>query len=158
MRNRILVADNDARLFSGPLRAELDPTGAATDDRIAAALEAASAADVVEALPDGLDTRVAERGREFPVGSSSGCGWSGRCWPTRRSWCWWSRPARSTRTASVNPADWHVMRGVPRIARLSFGARRPNDPIQGCDVAGQVDAVGKDVRRSRPATRSTAAR
>ncbi len=54
------------------------------------------------------------------------------------------------RAASVNPADWHVMRGVPRIARLSFGARRPNDPIQGCDVAGQVDAVGKDVRSFAP--------
>jgi NADPH:quinone reductase-like Zn-dependent oxidoreductase len=27
--------------------------------------------------------------------------------------------------ASVNPADWHVMRGEPRIARLSFGLRGP---------------------------------
>ncbi|HEU4424794.1 MAG TPA: ABC transporter ATP-binding protein [Pilimelia sp.] len=68
VRERIVVADNDARLFSGPLRAELDPTGAATDDRIAAALVAASAIDVLEALPDGLDTVVAERGREFSGG------------------------------------------------------------------------------------------
>jgi ABC-type multidrug transport system fused ATPase/permease subunit len=68
VRERILVADNDARLFSGLLRAELDPTGAATDERIAAALAAASAADVLDALPDGLDTAVAEQGREFSGG------------------------------------------------------------------------------------------
>jgi ABC-type multidrug transport system fused ATPase/permease subunit len=68
LRERILVADNDARLFSGPLRAELDPSGGAGDDAIRAALQAASATDVVDALPDGLDTVVAERGREFSGG------------------------------------------------------------------------------------------
>jgi ABC-type multidrug transport system fused ATPase/permease subunit len=70
-RERILVADNDARLFSGPLRAELSPDGAAerpTDARIAAALEAASARDVVAGLPEGLDAEVTERGRAFSGG------------------------------------------------------------------------------------------
>ncbi|MFC7544940.1 ABC transporter ATP-binding protein [Plantactinospora sp. GCM10030261] len=68
VRRRILVADNDARLFSGPLRAELDPHDDADDDRIEAALAAASATDIVEALPNGLDAVVAERGREFSGG------------------------------------------------------------------------------------------
>jgi len=68
VRAVILVADNDARLFSGPLRAQLDPRATATDADIAAALAAASATDIVEALPDGLDAYVAERGREFSGG------------------------------------------------------------------------------------------
>lgn len=68
VRDLILVADNDARLFVGPLRAELDPRDRATDDQIWAALAAASATEVVEALPEGLDAIVAERGREFSGG------------------------------------------------------------------------------------------
>jgi ABC-type multidrug transport system fused ATPase/permease subunit len=68
VRERILVADNDARLFSGPLRAELDPRDSADDGVIHAALVAASATDIVDALPDGLGTVVAERGREFSGG------------------------------------------------------------------------------------------
>ena len=72
VRELIMVADNDARLFTGPLRAELaagrlsGPTP--SDEVLAAALQAASATDVVEALDDGLDTFVAERGREFSGG------------------------------------------------------------------------------------------
>lgn len=68
VRERILVADNDARLFSGRLRAELDPLDRADDDAVKAALAAASATDIVEALPEGWDTVVAERGREFSGG------------------------------------------------------------------------------------------
>ncbi|MCA2218616.1 ABC transporter ATP-binding protein [Jidongwangia harbinensis] len=65
VRKRILVADNDARLFSGPLRADLDPHGRGG---VAAALHTADATDIVEALPDGLDAEVAERGRSFSGG------------------------------------------------------------------------------------------
>jgi ABC-type multidrug transport system fused ATPase/permease subunit len=65
VRERILVADNDARLFSGPLRADLDPTGG---DLLPAALQAAAATDIIEALPDGLNSEVAERGRSFSGG------------------------------------------------------------------------------------------
>ena len=72
VREAILVSDNDARLFSGDLRVELDPWAgtdrAATDERIVEALVAASATDIVDALPDGLDAVVAERGREFSGG------------------------------------------------------------------------------------------
>lgn len=68
VRARILVADNNARLFSGPLREELDPVGDGDDARIVAALHAASAGEIVDALPEGLDAFVAERGREFSGG------------------------------------------------------------------------------------------
>lgn len=68
VRQRILVADNDARLFTGRLRDELDATGQASDDAVRAALVAASATDIVDALPAGLDAEVAERGREFSGG------------------------------------------------------------------------------------------
>ncbi|NUR30720.1 MAG: ABC transporter ATP-binding protein, partial [Catenulispora sp.] len=68
VRSLILVSDNDGRLFSGVLRAELDPHGTAGDEQIMAALTAASATEIVEALPAGLDTFVAERGREFSGG------------------------------------------------------------------------------------------
>ena len=52
--------------------------------------------------------------------------------------------------ASVNPADWHLLRGTPYIARLQLGLRKPKEPVLGCDVAGQVEAVGKDVTTLRP--------
>jgi ABC-type multidrug transport system fused ATPase/permease subunit len=68
VRRRILVADNGAALFAGRLRDELDITGRASDEDLADALRAACAEDIVEALPDGLDSRVAEAGREFSGG------------------------------------------------------------------------------------------
>ncbi|PWR05596.1 multidrug ABC transporter permease [Micromonospora acroterricola] len=68
VRARILVADNDAHLFTGRLRTELDPHDRDDDDVLTEALVAASATDIVEALPDGLDSLVAERGREFSGG------------------------------------------------------------------------------------------
>ncbi|NUW35274.1 ABC transporter ATP-binding protein [Nonomuraea sp. SMC257] len=68
VRSRILVADNGARLFTGRLRDELDVRGGASDDEVRRALRAACAEDIVEALPDGLEARVAEGGREFSGG------------------------------------------------------------------------------------------
>ncbi|MEO3744231.1 ABC transporter ATP-binding protein [Plantactinospora sp. B5E13] len=69
VRRRIMVADNGARLFSGALRAELDPHDTADVAAVEAALTAASATDIVEALPGGLAAgQVAERGREFSGG------------------------------------------------------------------------------------------
>ena len=54
------------------------------------------------------------------------------------------------RATSVNPADWHLMRGQPYIARLQFGLRKPKDAVAGCDVAGHVEAVGKNVSAFQP--------
>jgi ABC-type multidrug transport system fused ATPase/permease subunit len=68
VRQLILVGDNDARLFSGRLRDELTRGRSMEYERIQAALRAASAEDIIEALPDGLDADVAERGREFSGG------------------------------------------------------------------------------------------
>ena len=51
---------------------------------------------------------------------------------------------------SVNAADWHLVRGVPSIARLQLGLRKPSFGVPGCDVAGRVEAVGKDVTTLRP--------
>jgi ABC-type multidrug transport system fused ATPase/permease subunit len=68
LRDLILVADNDARLFSGLLRDELTGRKTTTDDRLNDILTAASAQDIVEAQPEGLDAMVAERGREFSGG------------------------------------------------------------------------------------------
>jgi NADPH:quinone reductase-like Zn-dependent oxidoreductase len=52
--------------------------------------------------------------------------------------------------SSVNAADWHLIRGEPRIARLQLGLRRPKNQILGCDVAGKVHAVGKAVTTLQP--------
>jgi ABC-type multidrug transport system fused ATPase/permease subunit len=68
VRRRVLVSDHDPRLFTGRLAAELDPTGSASADRLLAAIHTASAEDVLAALPDGLASEVAERGRSFSGG------------------------------------------------------------------------------------------
>ena len=47
--------------------------------------------------------------------------------------------------ASVNPYDWYMMTGKPYLVRTQAGLRRPKQRIPGVDVAGVVDAVGKDV-------------
>lgn len=54
------------------------------------------------------------------------------------------------RAASVNPLDWHYMRGSPYIMRLSSGLGAPTDTRLGVDFAGSVEAVGKDVTRFKP--------
>jgi len=52
--------------------------------------------------------------------------------------------------ASVNPADWHFVRGEPYIIRMDFGFGAPKNPRIGIDFAGTVEAVGKDVTKFRP--------
>ena len=68
LRRRIVVSETDPRLFTGPLREELDPHGEHDDATILAALSVASGDDVLEALPGGLDNEVEERGRAFSGG------------------------------------------------------------------------------------------
>jgi NADPH:quinone reductase-like Zn-dependent oxidoreductase len=53
------------------------------------------------------------------------------------------------RAAAVNPADAHMMRGRPAMARLAMGLRRPKRDRIGADVAGEVEAVGPGVTRFR---------
>ncbi len=47
--------------------------------------------------------------------------------------------------ASANPADWHIMRGAPFLARLVNGLFKPKHSRLGADVAGRVEATGKNV-------------
>jgi NADPH:quinone reductase-like Zn-dependent oxidoreductase len=55
------------------------------------------------------------------------------------------------RAASVNPLDWHVMRGTPLLARPSTGGpRSPKPRTRGVDLAGIVEAVGGAVTGLRP--------
>jgi NADPH:quinone reductase-like Zn-dependent oxidoreductase len=49
--------------------------------------------------------------------------------------------------SSINPADWHFVRGEPYVIRLDFGLGAPKNPRIGIDFAGTVEAVGKDVTR-----------
>ncbi len=52
--------------------------------------------------------------------------------------------------ASVNPADWHFVRGEPYLIRMDFGFGAPKNPRIGIDFAGTVEAVGKDVTKFKP--------
>lgn len=56
------------------------------------------------------------------------------------------------RAAALNPYDWHMLRGDPYVARLmgGVGLTRPKSRVAGIDAAGQVEAVGADVRGLRP--------
>jgi len=56
------------------------------------------------------------------------------------------------RAASVHPDVWHVVSGRPYVLRLmGSGLRRPRYRVPGTDVAGQVEAVGRNVTRFQPA-------
>jgi len=54
------------------------------------------------------------------------------------------------RAASANAGDWHLLRGTPFPFRLVAGLRIPRFKIIGTDVAGQVEAVGRNVTQFRP--------
>jgi NADPH:quinone reductase-like Zn-dependent oxidoreductase len=52
--------------------------------------------------------------------------------------------------SSLNAGDYFSMRGSPWLARFNVGFPKPKDHILGWDVAGQVEAVGKNVTRFQP--------
>jgi len=52
--------------------------------------------------------------------------------------------------STVNPADWHFMRGTPHLVRLMTGLRKPKIARLGIDVAGEVDTVGQNVALFKP--------
>jgi NADPH:quinone reductase-like Zn-dependent oxidoreductase len=54
------------------------------------------------------------------------------------------------RAASIHVGDWIVMTGSPLVMRLATGLRRPRNSVPGTDVAGTVEAVGREVTALRP--------
>jgi NADPH:quinone reductase-like Zn-dependent oxidoreductase len=52
--------------------------------------------------------------------------------------------------ASVNPYDWHFMRGMPYLVRIPAGLRKPKVPRLGADVAGRVETIGRNVTQFKP--------
>src|SRR5258706_9682060 len=47
--------------------------------------------------------------------------------------------------ASANPLDWHLMRAEPFLARLENGLLKPKNTKLGADIAGRIEAVGRNV-------------
>jgi ABC-type multidrug transport system fused ATPase/permease subunit len=69
IRRRVVVSETDPMVFSGPLRTHLDPWGRSNDHgELLAAVAVANAEDVLEAMPEGLEGHVEERGRSFSGG------------------------------------------------------------------------------------------
>ncbi|MGB6004261.1 MAG: NAD(P)-dependent alcohol dehydrogenase [Ornithinimicrobium sp.] len=54
------------------------------------------------------------------------------------------------RAAGLNALDWHLMRADPWVVRLGQGMRRPKFASLGADMAGTVEAAGKDVEGFAP--------
>jgi NADPH:quinone reductase-like Zn-dependent oxidoreductase len=54
------------------------------------------------------------------------------------------------RAAAVNPRDSHFTTGEPYFIRMMFGLREPKDIRLGTDVAGRVEAIGRNVTQFRP--------
>ena len=52
--------------------------------------------------------------------------------------------------ASIHVGDWIAMTGSPYLMRMATGLRKPKNRVPGTDIAGTVEAVGKDGRLVRP--------
>ena len=53
--------------------------------------------------------------------------------------------------AGVHPGDWHLMTGLPYLVRaMGYGLRKPKARVRGMDVAGRVEAIGRDVTQFQP--------
>ncbi len=54
------------------------------------------------------------------------------------------------RAASINPLEWHYMRGSPFVGRIAMGLRKPTDTRLGVDFSGVVESVGRSVTQFKP--------
>jgi NADPH:quinone reductase-like Zn-dependent oxidoreductase len=51
---------------------------------------------------------------------------------------------------SVNAADWHLLTADIFLVRLNAGLFKSKYNILGCDIAGRIEAVGRDVKQFKP--------
>jgi NADPH:quinone reductase-like Zn-dependent oxidoreductase len=51
---------------------------------------------------------------------------------------------------SINDWDWALLPGTPLVTRLMSGLFSPRQTILGCDIAGRIEAIGKNVKRFKP--------
>ncbi len=49
------------------------------------------------------------------------------------------------RAVSINPADWHLIRGTPFLVRFLMGFPKPKNIFVGADVSGVVEEIGTKV-------------
>ena len=68
VRRRVVLAEDDAQLFSGTLREQVDPEHAHPDDAVLAAMQVADALEILDLVDGGLDAPVTERGRSLSGG------------------------------------------------------------------------------------------
>ncbi len=52
--------------------------------------------------------------------------------------------------APISGDLWHIMRGLPYLARMATGLLKPKSRVPGYDMAGRVEAVGKNVTQFQP--------
>jgi len=56
----------------------------------------------------------------------------------------------NVQAVSVNPFEWHHLRGAPFPLRLSSGLLKPKHKILGLDIAGRVEAAGRNIKQFQP--------
>lgn len=52
--------------------------------------------------------------------------------------------------AAVGKGDWLTVRGLPYVARMRYGLPKPKNSVPGFDVAGRIEAVGRNVTQLQP--------
>ena len=58
--------------------------------------------------------------------------------------------------AAVGKGDWLTVQGLPYVARLRYGLPNPKHSVPGFDVAGRIEAVGRNVTQLHRVTRCSA--
>jgi NADPH:quinone reductase-like Zn-dependent oxidoreductase len=52
--------------------------------------------------------------------------------------------------AAVGKGDWLTVQGLPYVARMRYGLPKPKNNVPGFDVAGRIEAVGRNVTQLQP--------